>query len=111
MTKDSKPVKTLTAKKGKANPGIFFGERAMLRGETRAATVRAAGELQCLSLSKEAFDSLGLRQKVQFKTELRRLADQLKEGQRPGAPASGATRATTSRRSRSWVIGAPGVAS
>lgn len=40
------------------NPGEYFGERALMTGEPRAATVTAETELVCLVLDRENFNSL-----------------------------------------------------
>jgi len=48
---ESKQLQTLMA-------GHYFGERALLTDESRAATVSASGEALCLMLRREAFDRL-----------------------------------------------------
>ncbi|CAE7039091.1 PRKG1 [Symbiodinium sp. CCMP2592] len=47
-------------------PGDYFGETALLRDEPRAATVRAKGPLKALSISRQKFVELGLRDKLDF---------------------------------------------
>ena len=39
-------------------PGDFFGEAALLSGRPRTATIQARGEVECLRLSREAYDEL-----------------------------------------------------
>ena len=39
-------------------PGDYFGERALLRGEPRAANVRATSEVTCLVLDRQGFTEL-----------------------------------------------------
>ena len=47
--------------------GEFFGENALLRpDQKRNATITANGDLMCYTLSKEQFDQLGLKDRVQF---------------------------------------------
>jgi len=48
------------------HPGDFFGERAILNHDRRAATVTATRQLKVLVLNQELFDSLNLRDKVAF---------------------------------------------
>ena len=38
-------------------PGDYFGEMALIHGETRSATVTAKTELECLTISAWAFKS------------------------------------------------------
>lgn len=44
--------------------GQYFGERALLKEEPRMASIQAAGDLECYSLSKDDFESLALRKTV-----------------------------------------------
>jgi len=46
--------------------GEYFGERALLREEARAATIKASSPLETLTLSREQFRSLGLPDKLVF---------------------------------------------
>jgi small-conductance mechanosensitive channel/CRP-like cAMP-binding protein len=39
-------------------PGDFFGERGMMTGEPRSATVTALSDVECYRLDKEAFDDI-----------------------------------------------------
>ena len=43
---------------GRMREGDFFGERALLTNEPRAATVKAVGEVRVAALSKDAFERL-----------------------------------------------------
>mmetsp|Transcript_108084 Transcript_108084/g.187536 ORF Transcript_108084/g.187536 Transcript_108084/m.187536 type:complete len:837 (+) Transcript_108084:53-2563(+) len=48
--------------------GDFFGELAMLHGTPRSATVAATeGDVQCLAITREEFNELDLRKKLNFK--------------------------------------------
>ena len=47
--------------------GDFFGERALLTKDVRATTVRAGCPLTVLEISSEVFDSLGLREDLDFR--------------------------------------------
>lgn len=46
--------------------GDYFGENALLRNEPRNATIKAAGTVQALKITRDAFTSLGLGEKLQF---------------------------------------------
>ena len=47
--------------------GDFFGERALLTMDVRAATVRAASSCTVFEISREIFDELGLRDELDFR--------------------------------------------
>lgn len=51
VTKKSTPIDHL-------GPGDYFGERALIRDDQRAATVTAEGYLVCYSLNRESFNNL-----------------------------------------------------
>eukprot|EP00931_Biecheleriopsis_adriatica_P097311 TRINITY_DN7107_c0_g3_i1.p1 TRINITY_DN7107_c0_g3~~TRINITY_DN7107_c0_g3_i1.p1 ORF type:complete len:786 (-),score=183.19 TRINITY_DN7107_c0_g3_i1:141-2498(-) len=44
----------------------YFGENALLRNEPRTATITAKTELKALKITREQFDKLGLREKLEF---------------------------------------------
>ena len=52
--------------------GRFFGEKALLTGEPRNATVRAKTELELCSLDKEEFQRV-LDSSATFKEEMRKV--------------------------------------
>eukprot|EP00439_Symbiodinium_sp_Y106_P086385 s101_g32.t3 len=47
--------------------GDFFGERALLTKDVRAATVRAGSPLSLIEISREVFESMGLREDLDFR--------------------------------------------
>jgi len=58
IVKDGKVIKTMEAK-SKEKIAHWFGERALLKSEPRAASIVVeSGEAQCLALSREHFESL-----------------------------------------------------
>lgn len=58
---DDKPV----SEAARLGPGDYFGEKALLTGERRRATVRAAQDgLVMLCLSRETFNGFGLRARI-----------------------------------------------
>lgn len=59
---DGKPAKKMVTLK----QGDYFGECSLLRDEPRDATVVAASELSCLTISRDLFKELGLTEKLQF---------------------------------------------
>ena len=42
----------------KYKPGDYFGELALLRNQTRAASIRATSDLQVVSLGRDSFKRL-----------------------------------------------------
>mmetsp|Transcript_62602 Transcript_62602/g.183071 ORF Transcript_62602/g.183071 Transcript_62602/m.183071 type:complete len:817 (-) Transcript_62602:89-2539(-) len=46
--------------------GDYFGENALLHDEPRNATIKADKELNCLKISREKFQELGLHMKLEF---------------------------------------------
>eukprot|EP00930_Biecheleria_cincta_P048179 TRINITY_DN3352_c0_g1_i1.p1 TRINITY_DN3352_c0_g1~~TRINITY_DN3352_c0_g1_i1.p1 ORF type:complete len:797 (+),score=229.90 TRINITY_DN3352_c0_g1_i1:28-2391(+) len=44
----------------------YFGENALLRNEPRTATITAKTELKALKITRDQFDKLGLREKLEF---------------------------------------------
>jgi CRP-like cAMP-binding protein len=78
--------------------GQFFGERALLCGEPRNATVEAMSNVQCLALSRDSFDVvLGPLGDILSQASKVRDADTMEKIGPQAAPASGggATAATT----------------
>lgn len=49
----SKPVQVMEYK-----PGQYFGERALLTHEARAATITATSQVKCLTIGKESFERM-----------------------------------------------------
>jgi len=60
-------------------PGDYFGEMALIHGETRSATVTAKTELQCLTISAWAFKSFVQGQPQVAWVLLEALVQRLKE--------------------------------
>eukprot|EP00928_Gymnodinium_smaydae_P012361 TRINITY_DN14487_c0_g5_i1.p1 TRINITY_DN14487_c0_g5~~TRINITY_DN14487_c0_g5_i1.p1 ORF type:complete len:766 (+),score=162.42 TRINITY_DN14487_c0_g5_i1:38-2335(+) len=56
---DEKEVATLSA-------GDYFGENALLRDEPRTATIKAASSISALKITRQAFQDLGLNEKLDF---------------------------------------------
>lgn len=55
------------------NPGDFFGERALMTGDTRAGTATAMGDCSLLCISKETFDTgIGHFEKVMTHSQNKR---------------------------------------
>lgn len=55
------------------NPGDFFGERALMTGDTRAGTATALGDCALLCISKETFDTgIGHFEKVMTHSQNKR---------------------------------------
>ena len=46
--------------------GDYFGENALLRDEPRSATILAKNELFTFRISRQAFEDMGLREKLDF---------------------------------------------
>ncbi|CAJ1419167.1 unnamed protein product [Effrenium voratum] len=57
--------------------GDFFGERALLTLDFRAATVRAETNLEVLEITKHQFDEMGLREELDFRGRKAILVEQL----------------------------------
>jgi len=69
VIKEAAGQKTVVASLG---PGDFFGELALLRKEPRAATVRAAEQVDLLTLSKDLF-TMVVESSATFEEKLRRV--------------------------------------
>jgi len=46
--------------------GDYFGEKALLRNEPRAATIRAMTRVETLVITREKFEAMGLNEKLEF---------------------------------------------
>jgi len=58
------------AKVASLKGGDYFGENALLRDEPRAATVTATSNLECLKITRDKFQELGLHEKLEFARRL-----------------------------------------
>jgi CRP-like cAMP-binding protein len=57
---------------GAVRAGQFFGEMALMSGETRSATVRAKTDVECYRLDRASFQEL-LRARPEIASEVRRI--------------------------------------
>jgi ATP-binding cassette subfamily B protein len=79
-------------------PGDYFGERALILGEPRFASVVAVSDVECFSLNREGFDSL-LTCAPQLHEQFRRRLEQNRGAEAADRPAPEAPPAEVEARS------------